>query len=210
MINDAVLLEAVCAALVGSLARAELVPARGVLACRVHLIEASIQFDQKLGPGLLQTGCAAAGLSAHDQTSRQMTQPAAVLVLVAMLASRSSATEPLDLKIGIGSSSMRIMNGLTGRDDCDSDGGRVDSTTLLVGRHPLDAMAASLMVETFSSATRDLKDDGLMSGAPVRLDVGASCSSLALGQAQIGGRELGDELARIVTAFASADFQNSG
>ncbi|AOG03170.1 hypothetical protein BSY19_4957 (plasmid) [Bosea sp. RAC05] len=185
-------------------------PAGGVLARRVHQVQASIQFDQKLGPGLLQAGSAATGLSTHHQTSRQMTQPAAVLVLVAMLTTGASAAEPLDLEVDVRSALMRITINLTGFNHGDSHSRRVNPTSLLIGGHTLNAMTASLMIETISSLTRDLKDDGLMAGAPVRLDVGASCSSFALGQTQISDCELGHELACIVAAFAGAYLDGAG
>jgi len=85
----------------------------------------------------------------------------------------------------------------------------MDAAAPLGRGHPLDAVAARFPVEFLDAGSFEGEEEELVACARVRLLARASFSTLARGEAQIGGREVGDEEAGIRAALGGAQFDRA-
>jgi hypothetical protein len=75
--------------------------------------------------------------------------------------------------------------------------------------HPLNAVPASLVIESGTAITLDVENETLMPRARIGAGISAVLSSLGLEHGDIGHRQLGNELAGILAAFGSTDFEST-
>ncbi len=118
-----------------------------------------VQPGVKCRRGVLLVGQPFTSLPSLEQSSRDMMHPAAILVLVPVLAACTATREPFDPKVvlralgvGVRHRDLMVENG-------DSDSGGMDPTAFLCRRYALDAMTAGFVVECGETFALDFEGD---------------------------------------------------
>lgn len=109
-----------------------------------------------------------------------------ILVFISKLPAGSGARVPIDLEVIRSTSVIQPVGGIAGIQDGHRHRRAMDATIALAPRHPLDAMPAGFMMELIGSGTIQCDGQSLMPAAPVGSLRGASFSTLAGGEIEIG------------------------
>lgn len=214
MIRDHVVLKAPCAPFDVSPATAADLSPSGIVqgGCAMGAFQ-RVAIPAQSSLRLALTLLATAGLRRANEAGRAVRDTTAGGILLMVLAARPGRAvvpfKPEVLRV-----SPAIRRTIVGRQPADGEDGDRDCRglnpgALVCGRHTLNAMPASLMVERCRTRAADGQDDGLIAGARVRRGISAILSIAARCQTPIGDGQLGNEQAGISAAFGRAKFENA-
>lgn len=208
MVDDFISLEGPGPPAVTSFPAADLAPPRVVDGPGVACLEKPIELLIDGGDRQILAVLAGPGLRRPDDPGRTMGHPGRVHMLVAVLASGAGTREERDLVIlGFAFAVGRADACLRGGDDRDSDCRAMDPSLGFGDRYALDAVAAGFVSEQVDPGAGQFDRQALMSRAQVRDGGRPDLSIVAIGVAEIGRSQFGNEEPTVGAAFCGTDFE---